>query len=185
MIPRTVKPDFNALEKGRVFNDEGGRTVATITVSNPTPATPVMINEILVSVPFNSDSPQGIDPTDALTLEGATVNLAGCKGPTGPVTVLGILAGGGIETLDATTPSCTDNIIIPTLAGPAPGEADEHPPPDTGVSTINASAVTPDGIHSPIETFDVTVEDVPEPSSFLVLGSGLLALSVVLGWKYL
>lgn len=168
----------------------------SVNVTNPTPAKPVDVTHMIIALNRVTGDPDG---TDRLTLGldkpfgdpgKARLTITTCNGINTPA--LGVAGFPGGVTLGNTGPfstnSCFDNIFIPTFDRGLTDESRDGGVPDSGISTVNVSVVTAGGVHSQIATVDVEVLDppkLPEPSSALLLGSGLLALPIMLRWKRL
>ncbi len=127
---------------------EGGSINLLFTVSNPN----VMGITIMgVSAQFNNVAIVAPDPTDKLS---ATKLVVGGNCP-------GLPFGLGVNM------ACTENVLV--TANPTDNVPENT---DTGVNTVTFSAVTNAGGVGSTDA-KVTVADVPEPSSFLLLAVGV------------
>jgi hypothetical protein len=143
---------------------EGNEAVVFITVSNPSATSSLVVGELLLALNGFAG-----DKTDRLTLNGAVLFVNEC----GKLGVPGIAPGPGV--ILGPGSNCSDVFLINTLPLVVPDEGK----PDSGFTTVNATAVTPQGVHSRTDTADIEVVDppkVPEPNSLFLLMSGLLTL---------
>jgi hypothetical protein len=148
---------------------EGGEAFVFIRVTNPSTTAPLSISSLNISIPASGRKP---DLGDQLTLAGATLLLNSCVVP-----VPGI-ANGRSASIPASS-SCLDVIVLPTIDNVA-----DETPADKGTTEVDAVVIAPNGNSVP-ESADLEVTDVPESTSLLMLGSGLLALTMAFRRKRL
>jgi hypothetical protein len=160
-------PGLSVTIGGSVFTPttsvvEGGIAHVFILLTNPSTTGSLVVNSLNISIPSSGRRP---DLTDQLTTAGASLFVNSCA----PLNVPGILAGGPVSIPAGT--SCLDVVDLNTLPLTQPDEGQ----PDSGTTEVDVVAIAPNG-NSLVQSVDIQVDDVPEPSGLLLVGSGLLAL---------
>ncbi len=163
-------PGLSVTIGGSVFTPttsvvEGEIAHVFILLTNPSTTAGLVVNSLNISIPASGRKP---DLTDQLTTAGASLFVNSCA----PLDVPGIVAGGPVSIAAET--SCLDVVDLSTLRLTQPDEGQ----PDSGTTEVDVVAIAPNGNSVP-QSVDIQVDDVPEPSGLLLVGSGLLALLLI------